>query len=60
MSIRYLTIDSLGRIYNITDLFDMFGNDTIDPALAHTCVVETEEKSFKPLPTDDIPIYTWH
>jgi hypothetical protein len=61
MSPRYLTIDHLGRIYKITDLFDMFGRDTSDPALASTCLVELpDEKNFKPLSTDDIPIYTMH
>lgn len=59
-TIRRVTIDPCGNIYEVTNMFNMFGNDTEDPGLATACVVHTPDGRWHSLPTDDVPIYTVH
>lgn len=57
--IRRVTIDALGRIYEVTHMFDRNAKLTDEPALASTCVIvwcgESVEQD-----ADDVPIYTVH
>lgn len=58
--VRHITIDPCGRVYEVTNLFDRFGNDTNDPALTHSCVIKLDDDRWMPQDADDIPIYTVH
>jgi hypothetical protein len=59
IGVRYVTIDNLGNIYEVTNLFDRLGYPTQDPVLASTCVIRLDEDWF-PQDADDVPIYTIH
>lgn len=56
---RHITIDCFGRVFEVTDIVDRFGNITEDPSIASACVV-----NYLGTPVvqdaDDIPIYTVH
>lgn len=60
MTPRYITIDFCGRVHEVTNLYDRFGNDTTDPRLAATCVIRLSANEWVPGDTDDVPIYTVH
>ena len=60
MTPRYVTIDDLGRIYEVTNLFDRKGNPTVDPVLASTCVIKLSPDQWLPQDADNVPIYTVH
>ncbi len=60
MTPRYITIDPLGHIYEVTNLFDRFGHDTYDPVLASTCVIHLTPNEWLPQDATDVPIYTVH
>lgn len=57
--IRRITIDPLGRIYEVTSMFDRNANLTDEPALASTCVINWCGE-FVEQDADDVPIYTVH
>jgi len=57
---RYITVDPFGRIYEVTNLFDRFGQDTTDPARASTCVIMISKDNWLPSDATDVPIYTVH
>ena len=56
---RHIAVDDFGRIWEVTDMFDRHANETLDPAIADTCVVLWGE-SARPASVHDIPIYTVH
>ena len=58
--IRRVTVDPFGNILEVTNMFNMFGEDTEDPGIATACVVQTSNGQWHSLPTDDVPIYTVH
>jgi len=58
--IRRVTVDCFGNILEVTNMFNMFGDDTEDPGLATACVVHTKDGRWHSLPTDECPIYTVH
>ena len=60
MTPRYVTIDDLGQIYQVTNLFDRKGNPTEDPVLASTCVIMLSPDQWVPQDADFVPIYTVH
>ena len=60
MTIRYVTIDPLARVYEVTNLFDRHGNPTTDPVLASTCVIKLDDERWWPQDADNVPIYTVH
>ena len=57
--IRHITIDCLGRVYEVTDMFDRFAKPTLDPVLAFTCVIIFGGTAIHQ-DADDFPIYTVH
>lgn len=57
--IRYITVDDLGRIFEVTNLFDRKGNPTTDPVLASSCVIMFGDH-WLPQDADTVPIYTVH
>jgi hypothetical protein len=57
---RYVIVDPFGHIYEVTDLFDQFGERTLDPRLASTCVIRFDADHWLPQNADDVPIYTVH
>jgi hypothetical protein len=60
MTLKHITIDPLGRIYEVTNLFDKKGEPTCDPQLASSCVVMLSKTEWLPQDADDVPIYTVH
>jgi hypothetical protein len=60
VGLRYITVDILGRIFEVTNLFDKHGNPTSDPQLASTCVICLSSNQWLPQDVDDVPIYTVH
>ena len=60
MTPRYITVDPIGRIYEVTNLFDRNANPTNDPLLTSTCVIKLAEDRWLPTDADDFPIYTVH
>jgi hypothetical protein len=60
MSLRHITVDHHARILEITNMFDMFGKDTLDPGIATACVVRLPDGQWWSADTDDVPIYTVH
>jgi hypothetical protein len=60
MSIEYRTVDSRGNIYRVTDLFDQFGNETTNSAIAVTCVVRLDDDHWWSTEARRIPIYPVH
>ena len=59
MQVRHITVDPIGNIYEVTQMFDRNAHPTRDPALASTCVI-LFDGSFIPQDADDVPIYTVH
>lgn len=59
MTPRHITIDDLGRIYEVTHMCDREGKRTFDPIKASTCVVVFNGQHI-PQDADDVPIYTVH
>lgn len=59
-SVRHITVDFLGRIFEVTNMYDRFANDTDDPALATACVVRLPDGHWVSATTDDVAIYTVH
>lgn len=57
MTQRHITVDCLGRIWEVTDMWDRLGKETQDPAIAETCVVLWGLNA-QSASTADIPIYT--
>lgn len=61
MSLIHITVDPFGRIYHIAKMFDKFANETLDPVLAESCVIEhTPDGPWTSLSCDEVPIYTVH
>lgn len=58
--IRHIAIDQLGTIYEVAGMYDQFANDTLDPALAVSCVIALPDGRWWSTTTDDVPIYTVH
>jgi hypothetical protein len=59
MNVRYITVDSWARIYEVVKMFDRNAHQTFDPALASTCVINVQGQFFEQ-DADDVPIYTVH
>jgi hypothetical protein len=59
-TIRRITVDEHGRILPITNLFDMFGNETTELSLAVTCVVKFGPNAWLDEDVAFVPIYTVH
>ena len=57
---RYITVDDLGRIFEVTNLFDRHANPTTDPVLASSCVIKFDNHHWLPQDADLVPIYTVH
>ena len=60
MTPRHITVDPLGQIHEVTNMYDRFARDTHDPALAVTCVIHLTDGRWWSTETDDVPIYTVH
>lgn len=60
MSIRYVTVDWAGHIYEVSNLFDRFAQPTLDPDLAVSCVIKLADNKWHDATTDGLPIYTVH
>ncbi len=60
MTIRHITIDFAGRIYEVTGLVDRFAQDTNNPDEAVACVIKVDADHWVPTETDLVPIYTVH
>ena len=60
MTPRYITVDPIGRIYEVVNLCDRNTNPTNDPLLASTCVIKLADDRWLPTDADDFPIYTVH
>ena len=60
MNPRYITVDPIGRIYEVTNLFDRNANPTNDPLLASTWVIKLADDRWLPTDAADLPIYTVH
>ena len=60
MSLKHITVDPFGRIFEVTNLFDKRGEPTRDPALAASCVIMLSKDEWLPQDADDVPIYTVH
>jgi hypothetical protein len=58
-SIRHITIDPWGNIWDVVSMLDRCGHRTSDPTLASTCVV-CWKGEYVPQDCDDVPIYTVH
>lgn len=59
MTPRFITVDALGRTYEVTDMFDRNCDRTFDPSLASTCVILVGDTPVD-ADADDVPIYTVH
>jgi hypothetical protein len=59
VQVRHITVDCFANIYEVTNMFDRFANETADPALAVSCVIQLPN-GFQSVTTDDVPIYTVH
>ncbi len=59
IGVRHITIDLLGQIFEVPAMFDKFGEPTLDPALASTCVVFFANQHLSQ-DADLVPIYTVH
>lgn len=59
MTPRYITVDNLGRIYEITHMYDRNAKRTFDPASASSVVIRVGDGSCE-ADADDVPIYTVH
>jgi hypothetical protein len=57
---RHITIDPSGRIYEVAHMYDRHARDTLDPALAVTCVVHLHDGRWWSADVADAPIYTVH
>lgn len=60
MSLRYITVDPFGRIFEVHDLLDRFTKPTRDPALAAWVMVKVTEDHSVEQHTNDVPVYTVH
>jgi len=60
MTIRHITVDFAGNIYEVTNLLDRFAHDTSIASEAVACVVKLDANHWVPKDTDDVPIYTVH
>lgn len=58
--IRHITVDAFGRILEVTNMYDKFAEDTVDPALAVACVVALPDGRWWSATCDEVPIYTVH
>jgi hypothetical protein len=58
--VRHITVDPFGRVFEVTNLFDKFGEPTLDPVLASTCVIMLSDGAWLPQDANDVPIYTVH
>ncbi len=59
VGLRHVTVDPLGNIWEVTNMFDREGNRTFAPTLASTCVVIFHGEHL-PQDADCVPIYTVH
>jgi hypothetical protein len=57
MTIRHITVDSLGRIYEITNMFDRHSEPTEDPAAAVSVVIRQGDSHWE-ADAEHAPIYT--
>lgn len=57
---RYVTVDAFARIWEVTNLYNQFGNDTTDPALAESCVIRIDDHTWISGTTDIYPVYSVH
>lgn len=60
MTIRRITVDPCGRLYEVTNMFDRHANPTEESAIASTCVVKLADDRWMDHDAVDIPIYTVH
>lgn len=58
--IRRITIDYATNVYEVTNLYDQFGNDTEEPTLAKSCVIMLAKDRWVSEETINVPIYTVH
>jgi hypothetical protein len=57
--IRHITLDCMGRVYEVTNMFDRNSRPTDEPALASTCVIVFQGEHIEQ-DAEHIPIYTVH
>ncbi len=57
--VRHITLDPLGRIYEVVTMFDRHARRTQDPSIAVSCVLAVGG-GFIEQDTDDVPIYMVH
>jgi len=60
MSIRYVTYDYAGHVYEVVNLFDIHGEPTTEPTKVSTCVIKLDDDHWLPQDADCVPIYTVH
>jgi len=60
MTVRHITIDFAGRIYEVAGLVDRFAKDTDLVEEAVACVIKLDANHWVPTETSDVPIYTVH
>jgi hypothetical protein len=58
--IRYVTVTDRAEVLEVTDMFNIFGENTTDPSLATACVIKLPDGRWWTASTDDVPIYTVH
>lgn len=58
--VRHITVDFMGNILEVTNMYNRFGNDTNDPALATACVVALPDGRWWSVTCDTVPVYTVH
>jgi hypothetical protein len=56
---RFVTVDPLGNLHEVTTMIDRHGRCTFDPIIASTCVVIVQGHHI-PQDADDVPIYGVH
>lgn len=57
---RHVIVDYLGNILEVTNMYDRFGNDTHDPAIAENYVIVFADGNAVHVSTEDAPVYTVH
>lgn len=58
--IRRITIDFEANVYEVTNLFDALGIETLDLNAATACVVRLAHNQWVNEPIPNVPIYTVH
>ena len=58
--IRRVTIDPYGHLYEVTNLYDQFAEDTNDPGIAVSCVINIGNGQWVSGLVEDYPVYTVH